>query len=1143
MGQETRAGGLTFPIKLRCSTVSELCAEPGLEDPLVRALCRAFARARSSLPRASAFGRGVVLGAPELTTGGLAPEDIAALLARIGRAIERAAREQKLPLVAHASAARGPAMANEAMNADPRQVAAPFDRERFDPKTSTYLLPSYDGGRERVAVAGEGASPKFEVQETDAGLLINGILVFRIQMPDAVGAERRLAIQTSLAGDDAGTQTVSIEVVRDSNVSVVFQPDSIPKLAGFGLTLSKDHIHDLVMHVPIDEIGIAPDVRPPATRRGPHREPARKAAAKSMPPAPKAPVQPASDPIPDRPDADQIDLEPNPYPTLIAKSRAKQVSDLLEWSVFSHSQDILKVFQGCTPSDFLDLQDELGSRMAEVINSLDPFDAMMLGSLGPVIEGEDALNKKRFEYIVRTELDYGSQVAQVFVLFMFSRMYTKDIRAVLRLLAENNYLTRFIVVPGPDLVLMRGMTNVRYLPTEGKNQFLVADVGGRFHFRIFDEDGKLVKETDETDLTGSARQIEDLRKQVDRLWPPHRLTRNDKTLVIDSVNSILGRTQDTQVLREYLKSRGIKLEDYKDRDSQLSDIGRGLSDAFSKAMNTTDLANFSLGQRQQHETSMLPKEYQDEVAELIGQMWKERMKPSNLALGEVDQLTMGIPLGLYGTVRGAFEGVADIIEGDLAQGTEELLPSVILILTHFGGKAVAGKAPSSGGKLNVGPEEVIRGPVGAGQFELPGYRGPLDPGAARLGAMMELNPAFQQAGGLLVERLGAEGVKNAARFIQENPAAARFVLKGGMPSLEALVAADGDLVKASALLEAKPPRLSEGKPPTPIPGEQPAADPEQPSAASKRAAKQSRQVPDPKDTREASARLERAVADRNRAIETYWSDQTTASALEAELKELQANRPTRPAELADLNLRPLRDIENIEARIQALDKATEQLKGTSGLTPAETQYLNWLKKTWAISKQLEDAKQQITSTTEERKTLENVTIPRALSELRVSSQELKEILRKEGDNYGAKKTKGYDEILGDERWKRRRDDNLRAGKQAPRLAVDHLYSIDSIGNRPEWSEVFEVYKKLSRSDKALMIKDIEAIGDLPYNLRAMDYDANLLKGNKPWSEFPYDRLPEYGYTISDVDRMTVEESASARSVVQAIRDLAVKYKK
>ena len=186
MGQENRAGGLTFPIKLRCSAASDLCTEPGLEDALTRALGRAFARARSSLPAASAFGGGVVLGAPELTTGGLAPGDSAALLARVGRAIAAPAREQKLPLVTRSRAnVRGPAAAKETRKPDPREVTAPFDRERFDPETSTYLLPSYDGGRQLVAVA--GASPKFDVQETDTGLFINGILVFQLQKPDAGG--------------------------------------------------------------------------------------------------------------------------------------------------------------------------------------------------------------------------------------------------------------------------------------------------------------------------------------------------------------------------------------------------------------------------------------------------------------------------------------------------------------------------------------------------------------------------------------------------------------------------------------------------------------------------------------------------------------------------------------------------------------------------------------------------------------------------------------------------------------------------------------------------------------------------------------------------------------------------------------------
>lgn len=89
-----------------------------------------------------------------------------------------------------------------------------------------------------------------------------------------------------------------------------------------------------------------------------------------------------------------------------------------------------------------------------------------------------------------------------------------------------------------DLRLMSSLNDVSDIPTEGKNLIIVAAVNNVLHFRIFD-DGKVVVNTDEKRLTEQARQIEDLRKQLESLWPPHELTRCDKGRVITAVTSIV----------------------------------------------------------------------------------------------------------------------------------------------------------------------------------------------------------------------------------------------------------------------------------------------------------------------------------------------------------------------------------------------------------------------------------------------------------------------------------------------------------------------------------------------------------------------------------------------------------------------------
>jgi 4-amino-4-deoxy-L-arabinose transferase-like glycosyltransferase len=95
---------------------------------------------------------------------------------------------------------------------------------------------------------------------------------------------------------------------------------------------------------------------------------------------------------------------------------------------------------------------------------------------------------------------------------------------------------------GYDLRLMSSVKDVNAIPTAGKRLVIVAAVDHVHHFRIFDNDGKMVVDTDATQRTALAPQIEDLRKQLESLWPPHELTTSEKGRVIDAVTSIVGHT-------------------------------------------------------------------------------------------------------------------------------------------------------------------------------------------------------------------------------------------------------------------------------------------------------------------------------------------------------------------------------------------------------------------------------------------------------------------------------------------------------------------------------------------------------------------------------------------------------------------------
>src|SRR5271166_641905 len=94
-----------------------------------------------------------------------------------------------------------------------------------------------------------------------------------------------------------------------------------------------------------------------------------------------------------------------------------------------------------------------------------------------------------------------------------------------------------------DLRLWSSLNDVPGIPTEGKNLIIVDAVKNVLHFRIFDGDGEVVVNTDEKRLTERARQIEDLRKQLESLWPPHELTASEKVRVNAAVTSIVGHTK------------------------------------------------------------------------------------------------------------------------------------------------------------------------------------------------------------------------------------------------------------------------------------------------------------------------------------------------------------------------------------------------------------------------------------------------------------------------------------------------------------------------------------------------------------------------------------------------------------------------
>ncbi len=76
------------------------------------------------------------------------------------------------------------------------------------------------------------------------------------------------------------------------------------------------------------------------------------------------------------------------------------------------------------------------------------------------------------------------------------------------------------VKKGSDLKLITGISSPSEIPAKGKDLGIVAqDEAKVLHFRVFDADGKMVLDTDEKSLADKVEAINNLKQQLEPLWP------------------------------------------------------------------------------------------------------------------------------------------------------------------------------------------------------------------------------------------------------------------------------------------------------------------------------------------------------------------------------------------------------------------------------------------------------------------------------------------------------------------------------------------------------------------------------------------------------------------------------------------------
>ena len=140
------------------------------------------------------------------------------------------------------------------------------------------------------------------------------------------------------------------------------------------------------------------------------------------------------------------------------------------------------------------------------------------------------------------------------VTLVFGLAYAQNFRMLMETwLDDPNYSHGFLVIPialgilwqrlaGYDLQLMSSVNDVSAIPRKGKSLIVLAIVNQLLHFRIFNRDGRMVVNAGAKRLTGHVRPIDDLREQLESLWPPHKLSKSEKARVIAAVESIVGHT-------------------------------------------------------------------------------------------------------------------------------------------------------------------------------------------------------------------------------------------------------------------------------------------------------------------------------------------------------------------------------------------------------------------------------------------------------------------------------------------------------------------------------------------------------------------------------------------------------------------------
>ena len=228
------------------------------------------------------------------------------------------------------------------------------------------------------------------------------------------------------------------------------------------------------------------------------------------------------------------------------------------------------------------------------------------------------------------------------------------------------------------------------------------------------------------------------------------------------------------VVGEQLRRRGLSLSDFPDRPVRpREDVARGVKEGLKEAVASAPVLQWGEAMEYEERKRQLPAPYQKALEQVEGALVEKALDSEQVALGMLDEVTFGVPLGIYYLAVGTGRGVKDLSEGEYEQAARELTPAALLVAVYAGGKGTQTLAEARGGAA-----------VGEGRLQ-------------SLEVKLE---EWRATVGRLKEGMGGEGLEEMARWLQADPEAAWLVAEGGEAGALALHEARGDVPRARAWL-------------------------------------------------------------------------------------------------------------------------------------------------------------------------------------------------------------------------------------------------------------------------------------------------------------------------------------------------------